>query len=231
MISSKFLYLAINILTISFPLIRSFEHRIHFYSKWRSLFVGIAITGSFFILWDVLFTRNGVWGFNDRYITGFRILHLPIEEWLFFITVPFACMFNYEVMNYFVKRDVLGKVAPKISLILGIVLVILGFVYLDRVYTSITFLLTGVFLVFHVWILKSRYLGRFYLGYLVSLIPFIIVNGILTGSIIEEEVVWYNNLENLHIRLGTIPIEDSMYLLLLLLMTTTIYEKMESIKR
>ena len=49
------------------------------------------------------------------------------------------------------------------------------------------------------------------------LIPFFIVNGILTGSFIEQEVVWYNNDENLNFRLMTIPIEDVLYAFTLIL--------------
>ena len=64
--------------------------------------------------------------------------------------------------------------------------------------------------------------------YFVTLIPFFIVNGLLTGSFIPEEVVYYNDAENLGIRLGTIPIEDAVYGLLMLLMNVTWYEYFKS---
>jgi lycopene cyclase domain-containing protein len=68
--------------------------------------------------------------------------------------------------------------------------------------------------------LKPDWLGRFYFGYIYSLIPFFIVNGILTNL----PVVTYNNAENLGIRITNIPIEDTIYCLLLLLMNVTVYE-------
>ena len=57
-----------------------------------------------FIPWDIWFTDIGVWWFRDDYITGWKIFLLPIEEWLFFIVVPYACIFIYEVLIYFIKR-------------------------------------------------------------------------------------------------------------------------------
>ena len=56
------------------------------------------------------------------------------------------------------------------------------------------------------------------------LIPFFLVNGILTGSFIEEQVVWYNNSENLNLRVFTIPIEDTIYAFSLILTNLVLTE-------
>jgi lycopene cyclase domain-containing protein len=53
------------------------------------------------------------------------------------------------------------------------------------------------------------------------------VNGILTGSFIDEPVVLYNNDENLGIRLGTIPIEDIGYAFTMILMSLVMITKIE----
>lgn len=216
-------YLLINIFTISYPLFKSFEQKVNMVSRWPALLPAIGITAAIFIIWDALFTAMGVWGFNDSHLIGLRMLGLPLEEWLFFITVPYACMFIYEVLNYFVKRDVLGKVARPFTIALAVFLVVMGSLHLDKWYTSVTFLSAAAWLAFIVW-KNPKWLGRFYLGYLVSLIPFLMVNGLLTGSFLDEPVVWYNDAENLGLRIATIPVEDSVYMLLMLLMNTTLYE-------
>ena len=56
------------------------------------------------------------------------------------------------------------------------------------------------------------------------MIPFIITNGILTGSFIEDQVVWYNDNYNLGLRIFTIPVEDVFYGMLLLFSNVIIYE-------
>lgn len=220
-------YLLINLFTISYPLFKSFEQKVNMVSRWPALLPAIGITGAFFVIWDAIFTAMGVWGFNDSHLIGLRMLGLPVEEWMFFITVPYACLFIYEVLIYFVKKDVLGKVARPFSIALMLALLPLGLLHLDKWYTSVTFLFTAAWLAFIVW-RNPAWLGRFYLGYSVSLIPFLMVNGLLTGSFLDEPVVWYNNAENLSLRIGTIPVEDSAYMLLLLLMNTTFYEHLRS---
>jgi lycopene cyclase domain-containing protein len=220
----KSYYLLLNILTISVPLIRGFEPRIRFMSRWRGLLLGVFIAGTPFIIWDILFASHGVWGFNDRYLTGLTILHLPIEEWLFFITVPIACTFIYEVLILFVKKDLLKPFSRPFSIFLGLTLLVAGLVFHNFLYTGITFLFASLLLLGITFLSKPYYMGRFYAGFFMSLVPFLLVNGILTGSFIENEIVWYNNAENLSVRIFTIPIEDTIYMLALLLINIAVYE-------
>ena len=221
----RYTYLALDLLSLAFPLLASFEPRLNFRSKWSGLFKGIAVMAVVFLAWDAIFTTNGVWGFNPRYIIGVYLFGMPIEEWLFFLFIPYSCMFLYEVMRYFVKRDVLGTVARPTSLLLTVVLAVVGIIMWDRIYTSVTFLSTSLLLAYVILVAKPVWLGRFYLGYAVSLIPFLLVNGILTGWLLPEPIVWYDNAENLGIRINTIPIEDSVYLLFILLLVTLFYER------
>ncbi|MEQ8547279.1 MAG: lycopene cyclase domain-containing protein [Cyclobacteriaceae bacterium] len=217
------LYLAINVFTISFPLVRSFEKRIEYYKKWYALFPAIIITGTFFIVWDVIFTRNGVWGFNDDYLVGLRIFHLPIEEWLFFVTVPFASVFIYECLGYFFPNISNSKLLFPIIIVFGFLLMVLSIINRDQAYTFWCFLFTGIFLIFLSYF-KPVWLMKFFISYIIHLVPFLLVNGILTGAFTKEPIVWYNDMENFGVRIFTIPIEDTIYALLLLLMNIALYE-------
>ncbi len=221
----RYYYLGLDLLSIAFPLAASFEPRIAYWKKWRGLFTGILVMAVVFLAWDAMFTANGVWGFNPRYTLGIDLFGLPIEEWLFFIAIPYSCVYLYEVMRYAIKRDVLGSFARPLSIALMIALLIIGVLFVDRTYTAVTFLCTASLLAVHVFLLKSTYLGRFYIGYAIGLVPFLIVNGILTGWLLPEPIVWYNNAENLGVRINTIPIEDSVYLLFFLLLTITFHER------
>ncbi len=219
----SYLYLILNLATLSFPLVRSFEPKVNYLSRWKALFPAIIITATFFIIWDVLFTKAGIWGFNQDYLLGITFLYLPLEEWLFFITVPFASVFIYDCIHAFFPRIKSSKTLHITTLTLGVLLIIVAFLYQEKTYTFWNFLFSGFCLVV-IGYLNPNWLGKFWVAYFIHLIPFITVNGVLTGSLIDSPIVWYNNDENLSIRLFTIPIEDTVYALLLLLMNVGIYE-------
>ncbi len=223
----KFTYLLINFLTIFFPVILSFDKRVQFFKSWKFIFPGLFISGLLFLLWDYIFTIYGVWSFNPDYIIGVYMLNLPLEEILFFVTVPFACVFVYECLNYYVKKDLLKRFSTYINSSLFGFSVLMLLLYYDRVYTLITFGLLAVVLLFAEFIIKSSRLSRFYLAYLVSLIPFYIVNGILTSI----PIVMYNDAENMAFRVGTIPLEDHFYSMSMLLINILLFEYFRNKRR
>ena len=227
----KYSYLLLDLASILFPLLFSFNSKTNFSRKWKNLLPAIGIPALIFITWDNWFTGMGVWGFNQRYITGLYIAHLPIEEVLFFICIPYACLFTYEAVNYYKKSDPLPDNGNRITWILIVGLLAVGIKNYDRWYPSVTFLATAVFLIFLTLIVRPAYLGRFYFAYLFILIPFFIINGILTGTGLPEPVVWYNDAENLGIRMFTIPFEDTFYGMLLILMNVSIFEYLQAYKR
>lgn len=222
----QYTYLLLNIGTISIPFAQSFEHRITLYKKWWAMLPAIAISGGLFIVWDIIFTDMGVWGFNPTYLSGMTVLNLPLEEWLFFITVPYACVFTYEAFLWIFKKNYLKKVERQLAMLLMVGAAVLALLNTDKWYTVTTFSLTAVLLAYHLFIWKGIELGRFFLAWAVLLIPFFIVNGVLTGTGLETEVVWYNDAENLGIRMGTIPFEDAWYGMSLILLNVTIYERL-----
>ncbi|GGF33949.1 lycopene cyclase domain-containing protein [Echinicola rosea] len=220
----RYLYLILNIGTILFPLLWSFERKVSYYKKWAYFFPAMVITATLFLIWDHWFTELGVWGFNDRYLTGIHLGNLPLEEYLFFVTVPFSCIFIYEVLLYYMPHDPLSPYVKPITFgLIGLFTVLAGFNW-DKWYTSVNFSFVALLLAFHFTMFRSRFLGRFYVFYLIHLIPFLCVNGALTGGFTPEPVVYYENMENLSIRIFTIPIEDFVYSMGLMLMNVSLYE-------
>lgn len=227
---SKYLYLYLNLITIVPVFLLSFDKKVAYYKRWRYLLPALFITGTPFIIWDILFTKAGIWGFNERYLSGMNIINLPVEEWLFFLTVPFSSVFIYDCIKYYFPNWKTSDTGSILSVFLGIFLVVFAVLNLGKHYTYITFISLGLILILLV-IRRVDYLGRFLFSYLIILIPFVLVNGILTGTGITEPVVWYNDSFNLGIRMGTIPVEDIFYGMLLILGNVTFYEYFQTRKR
>ncbi|MFY0652726.1 MAG: lycopene cyclase domain-containing protein [Cyclobacteriaceae bacterium] len=223
----KYTYLLIDFFTIIIPFIFSFHPKIQFQKKWASFFPAMAISAILFLVWDEVFTSWGVWGFNPTYLIGLNIGHLPLEEILFFVCVPYACVFTYFCFQKFGSNKIINeRIALFITIILVGILLVIGILNFSNDYTASTFILLAVFLLWHHFISKSPYLPDFYFSYIILLIPFFMVNGVLTGTGLETQVVWYNDIENLGIRIGTIPVEDIFYGMLLILLNVTLFESL-----
>ena len=210
------------------PFLYSFESRMRYIKRWKAVFSSIIITAIFFIVWDIIFTKIGVWSFNQRYHSGIEFFDLPIEEWLFFVCIPYASIFIHFAFHYFFPKVALtDKTVKIIYWILMAVLLPTIFLHYDKLYTTINYCVLVLVLTYTVFKVP-HILNTFFITFLIILIPFALVNGILTGSFIDEPVVSYNNAENLGIRLGTIPIEDIGYAFSMLLMSLVLIKKIEN---
>jgi lycopene cyclase domain-containing protein len=220
------LYAWLMLGSLAGPLLLSFDKKVSFYKWWPALFAGIIVNGVFFILWDSWFTREGIWSFNPQYVADYRWLLLPLEEWSFFIVIPYCSIFIYACCKAYLKDDFFRKISAKLNWFALILLAFTILIYHAHRYTFYNSIFAFLLLLFHQFYLKKNYLGYFWMAYFIHLIPFFIVNGVLTA----KPVVIYNSLEIIGPRFYTIPIEDSIYALTCLLLPITVMEYIFQIK-
>ena len=220
-----FLYLLLNLGSFSIPFAYSFEKNMRFIKHWKAVFLSLTIVATIFLIWDAIFTANGVWGFNPDYHINFLLLGMPIEEWLFFFCIPYASIFIHYSLAYFKPNLLISeKITKGITLLFMVILVPVISMNTDKAYTFVNYIFLE-FVLLMGFFFGLKYLQRFYIAFLIILVPFFIVNGILTGTGLEEPVVWYNNSENLGIRILTIPVEDIGYAFSMLFGNILLIEK------
>lgn len=196
----------------------------NFIRFWRPFFSAIIIVGLFFIIWDIYFAYQNVWGFNDDYLIGIRWFKLPLEEWLFFLLIPYASNFiHYSLEYFFPKLELSKSFTQGITILLFIISLGVFAWNLDRIYTASSFGLFALLMLFQM-LFQWSYARRFYISFIVIYIPFFFVNSALTGSYSEKPVVFYDNTENLGIRVGTMPLEDSFYCFSMLYGSVLLFE-------
>ena len=225
------LYLLLNIGSILVPFLVSFHPRLKFYKKWPSFFIGVIITSVVFIIWDVFFLRMGIWGFNPDYYLGYTFFGLPMEEWMFFLFIPYACIFmHYSLLELFPKFSYNQKRSKQITVLLLCYFTVSLILNYNKWYPLVNYTL-AIALLLLVYTSNKNLLRTYYKTFVIMLIPFILVNGVLTGTGINDQVVWYNNLENCGVRFFTIPIEDATYAFTMILSTLYIIDFLEKRKK
>jgi lycopene cyclase domain-containing protein len=223
------LYFILLVSSVSVPFLLSFDRKLQFWRQWKYLFPAILSIAGIYIFFDVLFTKAGVWGFNPRYHSTALIFNLPVEEWFFFIVIPYASIFLHDAfVLYFPEIKLNNRLGKIITFVLLVILTLLVLFNLNKTYTVYIYSTLIAAIVIYLFS-KSEIINHFYITFLVILIPFIVVNGILTGTCIESEVVWYNNNENLGIRFLTIPVEDFAYGFSMIFLSLMLRDKLKTL--
>ncbi len=207
----EYTYILILFFTVIICFIASFDRRILFNRHFGAFFMAAVIVAIPFIAWDIWFTAQGVWWFNTSYTLGINIAHLPIEEWLFFICIPFSCVFTYYTLNKFFKWDWLTGFNNLIVFISVIVCAVIALLHYEKAYTLVTAVATIITLIYLHFVARVSWISKASLTFTILMLGFLPVNGILTGTGLESPIVNYNPDEFLGIRVGTIPIEDAVY--------------------
>jgi len=227
----KSLYLLIDFFTVIVPFLFSFHPKLNFYKYWKPFFISNFIVASLFIIWDIQFTKMGIWGFNPDYISGIYLINLPIEEVLFFICIPYACVFTYYCLTLFYKLQWKATTEKIFIILVAVLLVCIGIYNYDKWYTVSTFISLSIVLIILKFGFKVSWLSKLLSIYPILLVPFFIVNGILTGTGLPQPVVWYNDAQNLTLRLLTIPVEDIFYGFEMIVLNIFFFELLRRSKR
>ena len=228
---THYTYFIILAASLCGPLALSFDKKVGFHKKWKSVCKAMLLPAILYIAWDMYFTSKQIWSFNeDYYVKALKIYNLPLEEVLFFFVVPYCCLFIYECIRVYFPNLKNKRKDAVILKILAAILLITGLVFYKRLYTSCTFIFSSLF-IFFIYANKKFFqrfdATSFIISYSIILVPFLIVNGYLTSI----PVVVYNEAENLGFRIFTIPFEDIFYGMLLVMLNVAIYEKVKTRRR
>ncbi len=204
-------YSAILFFTVIICFIASYDKRIYFNRHFGEFLKSAIIVAIPFIAWDIWFTAKGVWWFNTDYTLGIVLAGLPIEEWLFFICIPFSCIFTYFCFEKFFRLGWLCGFNNLIVFISVVICSVMALLHYDKIYTLITAIATLTTLIYLHFIVRAEWIGKASLVFTVLMLGFLPVNGVLTGTGLESPIVNYNPRDFLGVRILTIPIEDAVY--------------------
>jgi lycopene cyclase domain-containing protein len=220
------LYLNVEILSISIPLILSFDKKVRFCKMWKSIIPSLIISGALFVIPDIIFTKMGIWGFNPRYHSGILISGLPAEEWLFFLTIPYACLFIHYVFAFYSRNYTLSDNTVRVITVI-IILILVPTILLNtgRIYTLV-YSIFLLLLLIAASLGKMKVLNSYFITFPIMMIPFLIVNSTLSGTFTDGALLWYNPSTITGVHILTVPVEDIGYAFCLILVPLMLNERL-----
>ena len=100
-----FIYLAVDLIILLPFVFKINDSRLGFAKRRFSIIMSTGIVLAVFAVWDIFAVRANVWAFNPSYIIGIRFAGLPLEEILFFISVPVTSILVWESTGYWKGRN------------------------------------------------------------------------------------------------------------------------------
>ncbi len=211
---SRYLYIYAHLFALIPVLALSFDRKVAFYREWKYLIPALLLVAIPYWIWDIAKTAAGAWGFNPKYYT-FLLLNLPIEEWFFFLTFPFASVFIYLCLNAWLPDTAflraLNRAEKGITTSLIVAFLLIGLVNWGKAYTVTSFWIAAFLLLWQNLYGSKTVRLLFYRMLPIATFAFIVVNSVFTGSFTAQPIVVYNPEEYLGIRFLTIPLDDFSY--------------------
>ena len=215
-------YLLFDIAMLGAPLVLSWVRGPMFFAhRWTRALTALAVGGLPWVVWDILVTERH-WWFAPEHTLGWSVLGLPVEEWGFFLVVPFACLYTWEVLVTGPRR----AAHPALTFA-GAVLALVGVLVGGALwwgtgleYTALSVGCMGAAAAVDLALgthLLRRPATWAYLA-LVSVFT-LVFNNYLTG----RPIVLYDPQFQLDLRLLTMPVEDLGFGLGLMLTVTSLY--------
>lgn len=219
----KYEYLLFNLLVITGPLALSFDRRVRFVAHWGKALLTLLIAMVPFVTWDALVTGRH-WWFNEAYTLDVRLAGLPPGEWLFFVTVPFACLFTWEVLKGYFANPPLPRMARMATMLLFAMPAGIVFFLSGKEYTGLALLALGLVAGLDRLLKTAIFTQKLTYPFLaVATFFMLIFNGYLTA----RPVVLYGESYQLGLRIFTIPVEDFVYGYALLLLCLVVFERLK----
>jgi lycopene cyclase domain-containing protein len=214
------LYTKIDLLVLALPLALSFDRKVAFWRKWPQVFAAILVVLVVFGTWDAWMAARGIWMFNPEHAGNWRFLNLPPGEWLFFVCVPYACLFVLACVRAYFPDRAWRIPSPAVFALSGLLLGA-AWIFRERSYTATVFLSVALALVAMDTRIPATLRSRsFWVALGLTYVPFLIANGVLTGM----PIVVYDNAENLSIRAGSIPMEDFFFSFSMVALSVMVYD-------
>ncbi len=214
-------YLVFNLVVISGPLVAAQHAATTFRRRWLPALAAIVVVAVPFVVWDVLVTGRH-WSFNPAYYT-FHLAGLPLGEWAFFVTVPLACLYTWEMLSGGVDPSPVRPPAVVHAMMAALAVVAAAAWARGMEYTAAASVALAAALALDLAgggrVVRHRRFGLFAVVVLACTAVF---NGYLTA----RPLVLYDPRYQLDVRLGTIPVEDFVYGLALVIANVTLFERL-----